>query len=152
MFDAVPHRWRWRLWLVYVLAWTTALLVPVPDTGHWSVGDVEFDLKFVVGKALHVSAFALMAVLTGWLQVPVRWRFLLMFGLMAHGTVTEMLQYTIEFINRTGLLTDVALDDFGIAIGTLLSWKWWTAPDQVAPVPEDAAPSRRALDSRRVLR
>jgi VanZ family protein len=121
---------RWWVWLLYVVAWTTALLVPVPTTGNWDLGDTEIDLRFVIAKTVHVSAYALLAALTAWLRAPVRWRFLLMFFLMLHGTLTEMVQWTIESLGRTGELRDVAIDNAGIAIGMVLTWRLWAEDER----------------------
>jgi hypothetical protein len=52
--------------------------------------------------------------------------------LMAHGTITELIQLHVP--GRSGSLHDVALDQLGITLGMLASWKWWTAPS-----PEPAA-------------
>jgi hypothetical protein len=124
---AVPAGWRWLVWLVYAGAWTTALLMPVPDVGNWTVGDDKIDLRFLFSKFVHVSAYALLAALTGWLQVPARYRAPLLFVVMAHATVTELLQNVTP--HRTGCLEDVGIDQFGIALGLLATWRWWTAPE-----------------------
>jgi len=66
--------WRWLIWLAYVGAWTGALLAPVPE-GDWGTvgsGEEVIDLKYLFGKAVHVSAYAVLAGLTGWLHVPYR--------------------------------------------------------------------------------
>ena len=69
----------------------------------------------------------MLAILTGWLRAPVTQRFLLMFLLMAHATVTELIQEaTFEVAGRSGELHDVGFDHLGIALGVMLSWKWWT--------------------------
>jgi VanZ family protein len=128
MVSPLRTSWRWWLWLVYVLAWTGALLMPFP--GGSSIADLEFNLRFFIGKTLHVSAYAVLAALTAWLRAPMRWRFLLMFFLMVHATLTEVLQYTIESLGRSGELLDVALDHAGIAIGMLLTWRWWAETDK----------------------
>ena len=108
-------RYRWWCWSAYALAWTTALLVPVPS-GDWPPGPLDLDLRFGFAKLVHLSAYAVFAALTGWLRAPPRYRFVLMFVLMGHATLTEMLQYLLEFIGRYGSLSDVALDHVGIAI------------------------------------
>jgi hypothetical protein len=130
MVSPLPTSWRWWLWLVYVLAWTSALLMPVPGDSHWDIADLEINLRYVFGKALHVSAYAVLAALTAWLRAPMRWRFFLMFFLMVHATLTEVLQYSIESLGRSGELFDVGLDHAGVAIGMLLTWRWWTDPDK----------------------
>jgi VanZ family protein len=117
---------RWLLWAAYVAAWTTALLLPVPETGDWTVEELSLDLKFLFAKSLHVAAYAVMAGLTGWLRAPSRYRPLLMLFLMAHGTVTELLQLYVS--HRTGSLADVAFDNLGVALGVLGTWRWWSAP------------------------
>src|SRR5260370_27130791 len=81
--------WRWLVWVVYVASWTTALLMPVP-AGDWTVEGVEIDLRYLFAKCVHISAYAVLAGLSGWLPVPYRHRWLLPFFFMAHGTGTEM--------------------------------------------------------------
>ncbi len=118
-------RWRWLIWIVYVAAWTTALLMPVPET-NWAIQGVEIDLRYLFAKFVHISAYAVLAALSGWLRLPYRYRWLLVFFVMAHGTVTELIQdYTPH---RTGALGDVGFDNLGVAIGLLLTWKWWADP------------------------
>jgi hypothetical protein len=134
MFPTVPTSWRWCLWLLYVVAWTTALLVPVPtQEAHWTIADLQVDVKFLFAKMVHISAYAVLAGLTGWVRAPMRLRFLLMFFVMAHASTTELLQYWLEFLGRSGELFDVGLDHCGIALGTLLTWKWWTAAETDKP-------------------
>ncbi len=121
----IGPRWRWLIWLTYVTAWTTSLLVPVPS-GTWTVEELGLDLKFLIGKTLHVSAYAVLAMLSGWLRVPARYRWLVLFAVMVHGPLTEFLQ--LFTANRTGSLQDVCLDHLGVALGLLLTWKWWSEP------------------------
>jgi hypothetical protein len=119
--QATP-RWRWLLWSGYVVAWTTALLVPSPiDAAAHPALQTEIR---VFAKSVHVSAYAVLAILTGWLGVrgPVRW-FLLAF-LFAHTLGTEWLQHLMQ-LGRTASWGDVGLDHVGIALGLALSWKWW---------------------------
>jgi len=123
------YTWRWWIWGGCILAWTAALLVPVPKDDPFGFGELEFDRRFFLAKGLHFCAYAFLTMLTGWLRVPVRYRFFLLFLLMAHATTTEVLQYIMEFIGRSGSLMDVALNDSGIAIGLLLAWRWWTQKD-----------------------
>jgi hypothetical protein len=122
-------RRRWLIWLAYAAAWTTALLVPVP-TAPWTLGELHVDFKLVLAKSLHVLAYIIFTILAGWLRMASRLRWLPLFVVMAHGTVTELLQRLTE--TRSGLLTDVGLDHLGVALGLLVSWKWWTAPDAPA--------------------
>jgi hypothetical protein len=125
----LPRR-RWQLWGLYVIAWTVALLYPiVPDIGLEGTEEL-LTVRAVIGKTAHVSAYAVMAVLTGWLRAPTRYRWLLVFFVMAHATATEMGQWVMNeqlgWSIRTGDLRDVAYDNVGILMGLLLSWKWWT--------------------------
>jgi len=115
-----PRKIRWLVWLVYIACWTTALVMPVPSHGDWHV--INIDLKFLVAKTLHVSGYALLVGLTGWLRVPQRYRWLMMYLLMGHATLTEVIQ---DHVGRNGSLYDVALDQVGIALGLLLTWRWW---------------------------
>jgi VanZ family protein len=120
---AVAPRWRWLIWLVYVTVWTTMLVVPVPDVGNWTLA-ARIDLKYLVAKTLHIGAYTLLTVLTGWLRPPARWRLLLLFFIMAHATVTELVQLHVP--GRTGTLEDVGIDHCGVALGLLVSWRWWS--------------------------
>jgi hypothetical protein len=83
----------------------------------------ETGLLFILAKILHVVAYAGLAILSGWLRLPCRWRWVILFIIMAHAPVTELLQLNIE--GRTGTLRDVGLDHLGIGLGLLLTWKWW---------------------------
>ena len=121
---AIPAGWRWLVWLTYAAAWTTALLMPVPDVGNWSTGAGGIDLRYVFAKCVHVSAYALFACLTAWLRVPPRYRAPLLFVVMVHATITELLQNFTS--HRTGCLEDVGFDHLGVALGLLLTWRWWT--------------------------
>jgi VanZ family protein len=124
--QGVAPKWRWRIWLAYLAAWTAALLLPV-SVGSFPVGgDLQIDLKFLFGKTLHVLAYAVLAGLSGWLRVPYRYRWLLLFFVMAHGTVTELLQRLVP--NRTGELADVGFDHLGVAIGLIATRRWWSEP------------------------
>ncbi len=123
---AMIFRWRWWIWGIYAAAWSTALLVPVPEH-PWVIGEFHFTRRMLFAKAVHLSAYAVFAILTGWLRAPVRFRFLLMFLLMLHATLTEVLQFALdEYMHRHGDLLDVALDNVGIALGMAVAWKWWT--------------------------
>jgi hypothetical protein len=119
--------WRWWIWGIYVAVWTGGLLVPGPEPVD--TGEPVIDAQYVAAKAVHVGAYTAMTLLSAWLRVPLRYRSLLMFFLMVHATLTELLQYSMDFIRRSGSLLDVGLDHIGIAIGVLAAWKWWTQED-----------------------
>jgi VanZ family protein len=115
--------WRWLVWGVYVLLLTTALVLPGEAVNQWP-GGISPGRKFLIAKTGHVCAYALMTILSGWLRVPVRFRLPLLFFLMAHAALTELIQLHVS--NRTGTVDDVVLDHLGIAAGLLVSWKWWS--------------------------
>ena len=112
MFSARMAAWTRRR---AAAAWMAAIWFAVFPAADWA-----FHLLAMVNAAV-----ALFAGLTGWLSAPARYRCLLMFLLMAHATVTELIQLNVE--GRTGTLQDVAFDQVGIALGTILTWKWWRA-------------------------
>jgi hypothetical protein len=121
-------RWRWWIWGAYVTAWTVALIYPVvPQVGLEGTPEL-LTIRMIVAKTVHISAYAVLAALTGWVRAPMRYRALLVFFLMAHGTATEMTQLAMEELGwsaRHGELHDVAFDNLGILIGILAGWKWW---------------------------
>jgi hypothetical protein len=128
-------RWRCLIWTVYVTAWTVALLYPVlPTTGLEGIDEVISLHRYLIAKSVHVSAYAVLTILTAWLHAPSRYRWLFVFFLMAHGTATEMGQWIMRELvwsMRIGHLHDVAYDNLGVLIGLLVSWKWWTREDPV---------------------
>ena len=64
------YAWRWPIWVVYQLAWTVALLVPLAPSLH---GDTQnLFIEFLFAKIVHISAYAVLAALTGWLRAPPR--------------------------------------------------------------------------------
>jgi hypothetical protein len=125
LWPPLPVR-RW-LWLLYALAWTTALLVPMPVDPP-PPGD-GVPARVIFGKTVHIMAYAVFTGLAGWMLLPGRFRWLLAGFLVGHGLLTEYLQYlTYEFFHRTGKWSDVGLDCIGIVLGIALTWKWWLAP------------------------
>jgi VanZ family protein len=122
--------WRWPIWGIYTVAWSMALLVPNPVylvLSHGPGGKkidpaLEWGL-FLFAKTLHVMAYALAAVLTGWLRAPGRWRWVLLAFWSLHACGTEFGQLFVP--TRTGSLRDVGLDHLGLLIGVALTWRWW---------------------------
>ena len=115
---------------VFLGLWTWKLLepLPVPEslTEGWSL-----DLKFVASKALHVSGYGFLTLLAAWLPVrrPYFWAAV---GVLAlHGCLTEYLQEAMA-IGRTGKVSDVFIDWFGIALGLLVLWRWSRGSGSVA--------------------
>src|SRR4051794_36984890 len=99
---------RWLIWGFYLTLWTIALLLP-GGSENWPGPEIDEVRKHIIAKSMHVSAYAGLAILSGWLGVPARFRFLLVFLMMAHGTVTELLQLHIQ--GRTGALRDVGFNN-----------------------------------------
>jgi VanZ family protein len=127
--SARPRLWpapvyRWLIWLGFASVWTVALLIPIHVHVDWTVA--EINVRFLFAKGLHVAAYAVLAMLTGWLSVTSRFRWLLMFLLAAHATATECIQQYVP--GRTGRIEDIGIDLFGILLGCLVTWKWWVDP------------------------
>jgi VanZ family protein len=103
------------LWIALLTGWTWALLLPVPAEAEEVVGGPEN--LFTLGKALHVSVYAALAVLTAYLPLALPRRILLTLMLLAHGALTEYLQ---QFVGRGASARDVFLDALGVLLGVLL--------------------------------
>jgi VanZ family protein len=113
---------RWLIWTVYAVAWTKALLTPI----HGPAGQVMADhpeAGFIFSKLLHVSAYALFALLSAWVQPPRSWRYLLLAFLACHALGTEFFQQFVE--TRTPSWRDVGLDLLGVGLGVLATWRCW---------------------------
>lgn len=115
--------WRWLVWSLFCLAWTAALIVPVPPPDELPLGELLSARRVLVAKSVHVGAYATFAILSGWLPVTFRWRIFLMFFLMLHAVGTEFIQLHLSY--RSGTLADVLFDCLGIALGCGISWRWW---------------------------
>ena len=126
----LPLRWRFLIWLCYVLCWTTALLVPQPVSAG---GDEAKGMRlFLFAKTVHISAFAVLAILSGWLGANRRLRWYLLAFLILHAGGTEYLQYIMD-VGRIGCWRDVWLNLIGITLGIAVSWKWWWSEHGVQP-------------------
>ncbi|HJT75763.1 MAG TPA: VanZ family protein [Gemmataceae bacterium] len=118
--------WRWggvvlAVWVLLLAAWTVALLTPDPARFAGQVLPPQAD--FTLSKALHVTAYAVLAGLVGSLRPLGRYRWLLLAVLSLHGMGTEYLQ---QFVPTRGpSVRDVLLDHVGILLGALLTWKNW---------------------------
>jgi VanZ family protein len=112
---------RWLVWIIYAVTWTWALLRPYPAI---VLDHPEFEWQFFLfSKTVHVSAFAVFAILSGWLRVPWRHRWALLLFLSAHAWSSEYFQHFVP--TRTPALHDVGFDHLGILLGVGLTWKWW---------------------------
>jgi VanZ family protein len=120
---------RWAVWIAFLVLWSTALLVPDPVGFLLRIKPDSLELTdlatFLMAKTLHVTAYAVAAILTGWLRAPGSWRWLLLAFWFLHAGATELGQRFVP--GRTGSLRDVALDHLGLLIGLALSWRWWRA-------------------------
>jgi VanZ family protein len=112
---------RWLIWIVFLTAWTVALLTPQPVQFARDVLPQENAIYY--SKSLHVAAYMVLAVLTGWLQVTYRVRWICLAFLSFHAFATEFLQQFVP--SRSGSLRDVALDHVGLALGLILTIPWW---------------------------
>jgi VanZ family protein len=118
--------WRWLLWTLFVVVWTTALLTTEPV--HVAHAVLAQRAIFPTSKLLHLTAYALMAILSGWLFVRAQWRWLLLVFMSLHAAGTEFFQ---QFVPERGpSLWDVGIDHVGIAIGLAISCKWWLKSDR----------------------
>jgi hypothetical protein len=118
----------WTAWLIFTPLWTASLLTTRPVEVGQKV--LSVGLLFLCAKCLHVGAYAVWAGLSGWLRLPVRFRWCLLGLLSVHGFATEYLQRFVR--GRHPSLRDVALDHLGIAIGIACTWSWWRAPESAA--------------------
>lgn len=121
---------RWLIWGLFTLAWTVSLEVPVPIPEPTPGAVTEMTARLLFSKGVHVAAYAFFTLLSAWPRLPMRYRWLMMFFLMAHATATEVLQEMLhEWCGRGGKLSDVAFDQVGILVGFMIGWKWWMRPD-----------------------
>lgn len=145
--------WRWLIWLVYVLIWTWALLLPEPgevaralllEHGEGIPGAslemrqnlLEFLQSFLFAKGLHLTAYAGLAVLSAWLKVPGRARWWLVLFMSCHAMGTEFLQGFEP--SRHSSWRDVGLDHVGFLLGMGLTWKsWFSQTDAVSACSHD---------------
>lgn len=115
------HSIRWLVWIAFATAWTAALLSPQPVELAKRI--LPEDSLFSSFKTAHITCYAMMAVLGGWLGVPPAGRWLLLFFLSSHAFGTEFLQQFVP--GRTASFFDVFIDHVGLLIGLVLSRKWW---------------------------
>ena len=106
------------VFLAALVAWTVALLSPVPQESARKVLGGQFGI-FLFAKTVHVGAYAALTILGGSAGLlGRRWVWLLP-ALVVHGAVTEYFQ---QFVGRGSRVEDVALDGLGVAVGGLVIW------------------------------
>ena len=117
----IPAQLRWFIWGLFLAAWTAALLTPQPVY----IADTLLpeESRFTAAKSLHVAAYAVLAILSGWLRTPAPWPRLLLIFLCLHAMATEYLQGFVP--PRGPSLEDVGFDHIGICWGIILSWRLW---------------------------
>ena len=115
------------IWTLFVVGWTAALEVPIPEPTTLPGSEIIVTYKYLIAKSAHVALYAVMTVLSAWVPLATRYRWLMMLFLMGHATATELLQAELEeYCHRGGSLADVGYDHLGILLGAAISWKWWT--------------------------
>lgn len=120
----VPMQRR-LVWLTFVAGWTTALLTPHPVSLAQDV--LPRDALFPSFKLAHVTCYAIMTILSGWLRAGGRARVVLLAFLCVHAFLTEFFQQFVP--GRTMALTDAGFDLAGVLIGLAVTRKWWLMAD-----------------------
>lgn len=130
----INRRTRALVWLAYVLVWTRSLLIDNPvDPGNNE--ELRFHL-FLFAKSVHVGAYALFAVLSGWLRLETPWRWWILGFMSCHAFATEFCQRFFE--TRHPSLSDVGLDHCGIVLGIAITHMWWFPRGSVTEPTRDA--------------
>jgi VanZ family protein len=112
---------RWLVWGLFLAVLTTGLLRPEPVSLADEV--LPEEAMFSAFKTVHITAFALLVVLTAWLHVSSRTHWLLLAFVSAYAMLTEYLQNFVP--TRTASWWDVGFNHVGIALGLALSWRCW---------------------------
>jgi hypothetical protein len=112
------------VFLAFLVAWTIALLVPIPKEDASEILGDDWNI-FYFAKLLHVTAYAWVALLAITLPLTVPARVAIVLGLVGHGVLTEILQ---AFVGRGSRLADVALDTFGIVLAVSGRRIWLRKP------------------------
>ena len=107
-------------WCLCVTLWTAALLTVFPVRVGQAV--MPAAVHFSAAKCLHISAYAFLTVYLKWLPLR-RGRWLLLALLSLHAFGTEFFQQFVP--DRHGMLSDVLIDHFGIALGMVLTRNRW---------------------------
>jgi len=89
---------RWLIWIGFVVAWTIALEVPAPETEGLPGGEMIDSNRRLIAKSAHVAVYVVMAMLSGWVPIALRYRWVMMFFLMGHAWGTEYLQELLQSV------------------------------------------------------
>ena len=114
--SSVPRKLHAWVFVLFLLAWTVALMLPVPHRSAEQVLGSSFHV-FLFAKGLHVCSYAFLATLGGTIGLLGRRWFWVFPGLILHGCLTEFFQ---QFVGRGASIRDVGIDTIGISIGSLL--------------------------------
>jgi VanZ family protein len=125
---------RWVLWGGVLLIWTLALLTT--RSVHVTQEVVPPSAYFPTVKLAHVGAYAVLAVLSAWLPVGRRVRWLLFLFLSLHAVATEFLQQFVP--ERSPSWRDIGLDHLGLLLGMAVAWYWERRRITSVPVPDIA--------------
>jgi VanZ family protein len=100
--------------------WTFALVTPYPvEVEHAAL---PAEAGYPTAKLLHITAYALLTILTVFLPLRGGYRWLPVLVLSLHGFGTEYWQTFVPL--RTGCWADVGIDHVGILLGLLFTLKW----------------------------
>lgn len=116
----------WACWWLLLILWTIGLLRPEPIQMQHHL--ISPSLGWITAKGLHLGVYALLALFACILSGSSSFKLTCLIILMVHAFATEFLQQWVK--ERTGSLSDVAIDLIGVALGLGL-WKLycWFRPD-----------------------
>ena len=108
----------WACWWLLLILWTIGLLRPEPIQLQHQL--IPSSLGWIIAKGLHLGVYALLALFASLLPGSSSFKLICFIILMVHAFATEFLQQWVK--ERTGSLSDVAIDLLGVALG-LGVWK-----------------------------
>ena len=108
----------WACWWLLLILWTIGLLRPEPIQLQHQL--IPSSLGWIIAKGLHLGVYALLALFASLLPSSPSSKLFCFIILMVHAFATEFLQQWVK--ERTGSLSDVAIDLLGVALGLAL-WK-----------------------------
>jgi VanZ family protein len=120
---------RWLVWSIYIVLLTAALVTPYPAHAAHSVFP-DPDEQFTAAKTVHITMYALFAIMSGWVRIAASRRWLLLVVMSVHACLTEFVQTYVP--ERYGTWQDVAINHCGLYLGLILSWRWWSESPAVA--------------------
>ncbi len=109
--------------ILFLLAWTTALLMPIPQKSAEEVLGNGMGV-FYFSKIVHVTVYTIIAIWAGFLSKNRSSLWILLVLLSLHGWTSEGLQLITKY-HRTGRIADVGLDHLGLLLGLILNFPRW---------------------------